>query len=107
MAASAFATSTAAALSSFLPDNTPKSAQQSPRNTANQSTVAVRAGIVEVPKTFQDGEKFIKWDEVSRMLLTKISVYCFRFVKLSRILMRYCTELKFFQECLEKIVKRF
>lgn len=65
MAASALTTATAAALSSTLPDNAPKSNQQSPRNTPNASTVAVRAGAVEVSKALQDGEKFIKWDEVS------------------------------------------
>lgn len=45
--------------------DTPKSAQQSPRHTATVSTVAVRAGAAEVSKALQDGEKFIKWDEVS------------------------------------------
>lgn len=68
MAASALTTSTAAALTSTLPDNAPKSNQQSPRNTATASTVAVRAGAVEVSKELQEGEKFIKWDEVSEPL---------------------------------------
>ncbi|CRK93620.1 CLUMA_CG007150, isoform A [Clunio marinus] len=63
MAASALTTATAAALTSTLPDNTPKSNQQSPRNTAAASSVAVRAGAVEVSKALQEGEKFIKWDE--------------------------------------------
>lgn len=65
MAASALTTATAAALTSTLPDNTPKSNQQSPRNTPSVSSVAVRAGAVEVSKALQEGEKFIKWDEVS------------------------------------------
>jgi hypothetical protein len=67
MAASALTTATAAALTSTLPDSGSKSNQQSPRNTANASTVAVRAGAVEVSKALQDGEKFIKWDEVSTL----------------------------------------
>lgn len=47
------------------------SQQQSPRNTASagNSTVAtschVQWGVVEVSKQMQDGEKFIKWEEVS------------------------------------------
>lgn len=65
MAASALTTSTAAALTSSLPDNAPKSNQQSPRNTPSVSTVAVHAGTVEVSKALQEGEKFLKWDEVS------------------------------------------
>lgn len=46
------------------------SQQQSPRNTASggNSTVAtschVQWGVVEVSKQMQDGEKFIKWEEV-------------------------------------------
>ena len=71
MAASALTTATAAALTSTLPDNAPKSAQQSPRNTASASTVAVRACTVEVSKALQDGEKFIKWDEVSDHLYSQ------------------------------------
>lgn len=70
MAASALTTATAAALSSTLPDNSPKSNQQSPRHVATTSTVAVRAGAVEVSKALQDGEKFIKWDEVSAFAFT-------------------------------------
>lgn len=66
MAASALTTATAAALTSTLPDNAPKSAQQSPRK--SPSAVAVRTGPVEVSKELQDGEKFIKWDEVSDRL---------------------------------------
>ncbi|XP_070504335.1 1-phosphatidylinositol 4,5-bisphosphate phosphodiesterase classes I and II [Chironomus tepperi] len=65
MATSALTTATASALTSTLPD-APKSAQQSPRNTANHtSTVAVQTGVVEVSKTLLEGEKFIKWDEDS------------------------------------------
>jgi hypothetical protein len=68
MAASALTTATAAALTSTLPDSErSKSAQQSPRHTGNASTVAVRAGAVEVSKALQEGEKFIKWDEVSSL----------------------------------------
>lgn len=80
MAASALTTATAAALTSTLPDNGPKSNQQSPRNTATTSTVAVRAGAVEVSKALQDGEKFIKWDEVSA-----ISFFSLDYVVLSHI----------------------
>lgn len=65
MATSALTTATAAALTSTLPESASKSSQQSPRNTANSQTVAVQAGIVEVSKALQEGEKFIKWDEVS------------------------------------------
>lgn len=42
--------------------------QQSPRNTGGQTAViptAVKLGTIEVPKALQDGEKFLKWDEVS------------------------------------------
>lgn len=69
MAASALTTATAAALTSTLPESVSKSNQQmnqqSPRKTANNQNVAVQAGIVEVSKILQEGEKFIKWDEVS------------------------------------------
>lgn len=75
MAASALTTSTAAALTSSLPENAPKSSQQSPRNTASVSTVAVRAGTVEVSKALQEGEKFLKWDEVSDVLFQVVLVY--------------------------------
>jgi hypothetical protein len=67
MATSALTTATAAALSSTLPD-APKSNQQSPRNTASNFSVAVQTGSVEVSKILQEGEKFIKWDEVSFIL---------------------------------------
>lgn len=69
MAASALTTATAGALTSSLPDTAPKSNQQSPRNTPSVSSVAVRAGTVEVSKALQEGEKFIKWDEVSPELV--------------------------------------
>lgn len=41
--------------------------QQSPRNTGQSSAItkAVRLATVEVSKALQDGEKFIKWEEVS------------------------------------------
>lgn len=42
--------------------------QQSPRNTANAlatNGTYVSFGPVEVSKSLQDGEKFVKWDEVS------------------------------------------
>lgn len=66
MATSALTTATASALSSTLPDNAPKSAHQSPRNTAAiSSSVAVQTAPIEVSKALQEGEKFIKWDEVS------------------------------------------
>lgn len=37
--------------------------QASPRNTPS---TFVQLGLVEVSKSLQDGEKFVKWDEVSR-----------------------------------------
>lgn len=43
--------------------------QQSPRNTGGQTVAnptAVKLGTIEVPKALQDGEKFLKWDEVSK-----------------------------------------
>lgn len=43
--------------------------QQSPRNTGGQTVTnptAVKLGTMEVPKALQDGEKFLKWDEVSK-----------------------------------------
>lgn len=51
--------------------------QASPRNTLTSSTMSagsfVQLGSVEVPKTLQDGEKFVKWDEVSRLFLLFIN----------------------------------
>lgn len=63
MATSALTTATAAALTSTLPESASKSSQQSPRNM--ETTVAVQTGPIEVSKALQEGEKFIKWDEVS------------------------------------------
>lgn len=43
--------------------------QQSPRNTLNSSSSTigyVHFGAIDVPKAMQEGEKFIKWDEVSQ-----------------------------------------
>jgi hypothetical protein len=73
MAASALTTATAAALTSTLPDNAPKSNQQSPRNAPTVSTVAVHTGAFpfDVPNALKEGEKFIKWDEVSFFWLKK------------------------------------
>lgn len=42
--------------------------QQSPRSAAMMGVInptAVKLGTIEVPKPLQEGEKFIKWDEVS------------------------------------------
>lgn len=66
MATSALTTATASALTSTLPD-APKSAQQSPRNQPNpiSTSVAVQTCVIEVSKSLQEGEKFIKWDEVN------------------------------------------
>lgn len=69
MATSAFTTATAAALTSTLPESAKSSQQQSPRNTANNATVAVQTGPIEVSKALQEGEKFIKWDEVSSIFI--------------------------------------
>lgn len=58
------------------------SQQQSPRNTASfgNNTIAtschVQWGVVEVSKQMQDGEKFIKWEEVSTF---KYKNNCFEF----------------------------
>lgn len=43
--------------------------QQSPRNTGQSSatTKAVRLATVDVSKALQDGEKFIKWEEVNKL----------------------------------------
>jgi hypothetical protein len=66
MATSALTTATASALTSTLPESASKSNQQSPRNTPNiTNTIAVQTGQVEVSKVLLEGEKFIKWDEVS------------------------------------------
>lgn len=46
--------------------------QQSPRNTSSgalPSGTYVSFGPVEVSKALQDGEKFVKWDDVSLHLL--------------------------------------
>lgn len=48
--------------------------QQSPRNTgggtiASSNGTYVSFGLVEVSKLLQDGEKFVKWDDVSKCLL--------------------------------------
>lgn len=40
------------------------SQQQSPRNTSTMTNV-VQLGYLDVSKSLQDGEKFVKWDEVS------------------------------------------
>lgn len=63
MAASALTTATASALQSTIHE-LPKSSQQSPRHTQSTS-VAVNSAPMEVSKALQEGEKFIKWDEVS------------------------------------------
>jgi hypothetical protein len=41
--------------------------QQSPRNVPqpNSTGTAVKIALVDVSKVLQDGDKFIKWDEVS------------------------------------------
>lgn len=44
--------------------------QQSPRNTSTSSSTMssgtyVQVGPIEVSKSLQDGDKFVKWDEVS------------------------------------------
>lgn len=70
MATSALTTATASALTSTLPESAPKSNQQSPRKIPAAPTVAVQIGHVEVSKVLQEGEKFIKWDEVSFMHFT-------------------------------------
>lgn len=49
-------------------DGTP--ALSSPRNSSSGAAAAnnsliIQMGCIEVPKALQDGEKFIKWDEVS------------------------------------------
>lgn len=67
MATSALTTLTSSALASTLPDSASKSNQQSPRNTPNTNAVAVQTGQVEVSDCLKEGEKFIKWDEVSFM----------------------------------------
>ncbi len=43
--------------------------QASPRNTVSTTGTFVQLGSVEVSKSLQDGEKFVKWDEVSRLFL--------------------------------------
>lgn len=59
------------------------SQQQSPRNTASagNNTVAtschVQWGVVEVSKQMQDGEKFIKWEEVRRFFFFTILLISF------------------------------
>lgn len=72
MAASALTTATAAALTSTLPESGSKSNQQSPRHTPSAPTVAVQTGQVEVSKVLQEGEKFIKWDEVSFLCHSRV-----------------------------------
>lgn len=39
------------------------SQQQSPRNTSTMANIQL--GYLDVSKSLQDGEKFVKWDEVS------------------------------------------
>uniref|UniRef100_A0A182S5H2 Uncharacterized protein n=1 Tax=Anopheles maculatus TaxID=74869 RepID=A0A182S5H2_9DIPT len=60
---------------------------QTPAATGNTTTVAlnnptaVKLGVMDVPKALQDGEKFIKWDEVSdpdiRVCAISIIVFLF------------------------------
>lgn len=47
--------------------NSSGNSQASPRNTsvAMSTGTFVQLGSVEVSKSLQDGEKFVKWDEVS------------------------------------------
>lgn len=48
--------------------------QQSPRNTATSvvtSGTCISVGPVEVSKLLQDGEKFVKWDEVSHYCINE------------------------------------
>lgn len=82
MASSALSTvagPAAAAVAVAVPPDSQKQQQkdQSPRNTASLSasptvggnaTAYVQLGAIEVSKALQEGEKFIKWDEVSTNL---------------------------------------
>lgn len=70
----------------------PSGVHQSPRNTGgggataatvstgNNNTPYVQMGSIEVPKALQDGEKFIKWDEVSysrtKPFMSLVSMAC-------------------------------
>lgn len=57
--------------------------QQSPRNTSTggaASGTCVQWGPVEVSKPLQDGEKFVKWDDVSQTIYIQfISVRLYNF----------------------------
>lgn len=65
------ATTSSTVFTSSSPVSGVASQQQSPRNTSTMSTggTCVQLGIVEVSKSLQDGEKFVKWDEVSQIIL--------------------------------------
>lgn len=74
--------------------NTGKGGQQSPRNAPNVQpgtiTKAVRLAPVEVSKSLQDGEKFIKWDDVSIFLVH------FCFIIIIALLLFECNVLQTF-----------
>lgn len=57
--------------------------QQSPRNTSSNAMPTgtyVSFGPVEVSKPLQDGEKFVKWDEVS--FFFEFNFFCFKYLQL-------------------------
>lgn len=51
------------------------SQQQSPRNTSTMTNV-VQLGYLDVSKSLQDGEKFVKWDEVSPAQIRCLCYIC-------------------------------
>lgn len=51
------------------------SQQQSPRNTSTIANV-VQLGYLDVSKSLQDGEKFVKWDEVSPAHIRYLCFIC-------------------------------
>lgn len=53
------------------------SQQQSPRNTPTMANVQL--GYLDVPKSLQDGEKFVKWDEVSPAHIRCLCFICIMF----------------------------
>lgn len=70
------ATAMSAIATSSNNSNSSGNSQASPRNTLSAGSF-VQLGSVEVPKSLQDGEKFVKWDEVSVFFFFHFQLFIF------------------------------
>lgn len=67
--------------------------QQSPRNTGSSTSTSgtyVSGSPIEVSKALQDGEKFVKWDEVSSFCNDCFSLMC---KQLGKMILFYITSI--------------